>query len=201
MISFLSNPSALDDIEEELKHRRVRFPGFLKLSDALTFAKIFCLMIAHSSILLIERAVAFAKRCHLYLQVDQLGFWDVVLDFILIDAFEDLGRPPSAVLAVAKNRFLSDSFKESTLTTVIWSMLKAKRQRLQVPSTLPHIIVHLNRRLHSGQRWLYCAFLRHLRTRVATDHVGFPRDERAAQRTLLLLQGNHGISLLSVGCQ
>lgn len=65
-------------------------------------------------------------------QVAELNFWDVVLDFILIDAFEDVSHPPSAVLAVAKNRFLSDSIKQSTLSTVIWSMLKAKRQRLLV---------------------------------------------------------------------
>ncbi|CAG9531893.1 unnamed protein product [Cercopithifilaria johnstoni] len=64
--------------------------------------------------------------------VPQLGFWDVVLDYILIDAFEDLSRPPSAVLAVTRNVFLNQAMKESTLSTVIWSMLKAKRARLAV---------------------------------------------------------------------
>lgn len=66
------------------------------------------------------------------LQVPELGFWDVVLDYILIDAFEDLSRPPSAILAVTKNMFLNQTMKESTLVTVIWSMLKAKRARLAV---------------------------------------------------------------------
>ncbi|MCP9256813.1 Protein FAM73B [Dirofilaria immitis] len=64
--------------------------------------------------------------------VPELGFWDVVLDYILIDAFEDLSRPPSAVLAVTRNMFLNQAMKESTLVTVIWSMLKAKRARLAV---------------------------------------------------------------------
>ncbi|KAK6111908.1 hypothetical protein QQG55_45550 [Brugia pahangi] len=64
--------------------------------------------------------------------VPELGFWDIVLDYILIDAFEDLSRPPSAVLAVTKNMFLNQLMKESTLVTVIWSMLKAKRARLAV---------------------------------------------------------------------
>ncbi|VDP20540.1 unnamed protein product [Onchocerca flexuosa] len=64
--------------------------------------------------------------------VPELGFWDVVLDYILIDAFEDLSRPPSAVLAVTRNMFLNQTMKESTLVTVIWSMLKAKRARLAV---------------------------------------------------------------------
>ncbi|VDK44845.1 unnamed protein product, partial [Gongylonema pulchrum] len=65
--------------------------------------------------------------------VPELGFWDVVLDYVLIDAFEEFSRPPSAVLAVTRNMFLSQSLKESTLATVIWSMLKAKRARLAVP--------------------------------------------------------------------
>ncbi|KAL3989822.1 hypothetical protein ACH3XW_29175 [Acanthocheilonema viteae] len=64
--------------------------------------------------------------------VPELGFWDVVLDYILIDAFEDLSRPPSAVLAVTKNMFLNQAMKESTLVTVIWSILKAKRARLAI---------------------------------------------------------------------
>ncbi|VDN59248.1 unnamed protein product [Dracunculus medinensis] len=64
--------------------------------------------------------------------VFELGFWDVVLDFVLIDSLEDLSHPPSAVLAVTRNMFLSQSVKESTLATVIWSMLKVKRSRLQV---------------------------------------------------------------------
>ncbi|VDK82633.1 unnamed protein product [Litomosoides sigmodontis] len=65
--------------------------------------------------------------------VRELGFWDVVLDYILIDAFEDLSRPPSALLAVTRNVFLNQTMKESTLVTVIWSMLKAKRAKLSVP--------------------------------------------------------------------
>lgn len=42
-----------------------------------------------------------------------LTFYDVVLDYILLDAFEDLAAPPSSVLAVVRNRWLSDGFKES----------------------------------------------------------------------------------------
>ena len=44
--------------------------------------------------------------------VKALTFFDVVLDFILMDAFEDLTDPPSSVLAVINNRWLSNGFKE-----------------------------------------------------------------------------------------
>ncbi|KAM5298537.1 mitoguardin 2 [Ctenodactylus gundi] len=62
-----------------------------------------------------------------------MGFFDIVLDFILMDAFEDLENPPSSVLAVLRNRWLSDSFKETALATACWSVLKAKRRLLMVP--------------------------------------------------------------------
>lgn len=44
--------------------------------------------------------------------VKAVTFYDVVLDFILMDAFEDLTAPPSSVLAVINNRWLSNGFKE-----------------------------------------------------------------------------------------
>ena len=45
--------------------------------------------------------------------VRALTFYDVVLDFILMDAFDDLENPPKAAMAVIQNRFLSKGFKES----------------------------------------------------------------------------------------
>ncbi|XP_015266891.1 PREDICTED: protein FAM73B [Gekko japonicus] len=61
-----------------------------------------------------------------------MSFFDIVLDFILMDAFEDLENPPSSVIAVLRNRWLSDSFKETALATACWSVLKAKRRLLMV---------------------------------------------------------------------
>lgn len=49
------------------------------------------------------------------LQVVCMNFFDIVLDFILMDAFEDLESPPSSVVAVLRNRWLSDSFKETVI--------------------------------------------------------------------------------------
>lgn len=45
--------------------------------------------------------------------VPYFTFYDVVLDFILMDSFDDLAHPPASALAVAQNRFLSDGFKET----------------------------------------------------------------------------------------
>ncbi|XP_052788044.1 mitoguardin-like [Mya arenaria] len=65
--------------------------------------------------------------------VKNFTFYDVVLDFILMDAFDDLENPPSTVIAVVNNRWLSNGFKETALSTAVWSVLKAKRRMLKFP--------------------------------------------------------------------
>lgn len=45
--------------------------------------------------------------------VKAMTFYDIVLDYILMDAFEDIESPPSSVMAVVQNRWLSSGFKES----------------------------------------------------------------------------------------
>ncbi|CAG2192117.1 Mitoguardin 2,Mitoguardin,Mitoguardin 1 [Mytilus edulis] len=65
--------------------------------------------------------------------VKSFTFYDVVLDFILMDAFDDLSNPPSSVITVVQNRWLSNGFKETALSTAVWSVLKAKRRMLKVP--------------------------------------------------------------------
>jgi len=62
-----------------------------------------------------------------------LTFYDIVLDYIFLDAFEDLESPPASVLAVTQNRWLSNSFKETALSTAVWSVLKTKRKWLRYP--------------------------------------------------------------------
>jgi len=49
--------------------------------------------------------------------VKAMTFYDVVLDYILMDAFEDLESPPSSVTAVVQNRWLSNGFKETVCTS------------------------------------------------------------------------------------
>ncbi|ELT95948.1 hypothetical protein CAPTEDRAFT_148737 [Capitella teleta] len=63
--------------------------------------------------------------------VQMVNFFDIVLDFILLDSFEDLDSPPSSVLTVIQNRWLSNGFKETALSTAVWSVLKAKRRMLK----------------------------------------------------------------------
>lgn len=56
--------------------------------------------------------------------------YDVCIDYMLLDAFEDLGNPPATVVAVTQNRWLTTGFKETALAAAIWSVLKAKKSLL-----------------------------------------------------------------------
>ena len=62
-------------------------------------------------------------------------FYDVVLDFIMMDAFDDLENPPSSVIAVVNNRWLSNGFKETVSSSVIsWSSSLSEYQEVLASS-------------------------------------------------------------------
>ena len=42
-----------------------------------------------------------------------MNVYDVALDFVLLDAFSDLERPPATVLAVLHNTWITDGMKKS----------------------------------------------------------------------------------------
>uniref|UniRef100_A0A1A8I1C6 Family with sequence similarity 73, member A n=1 Tax=Nothobranchius kuhntae TaxID=321403 RepID=A0A1A8I1C6_NOTKU len=65
--------------------------------------------------------------------VKHLNFYDVVLDYILMDSFEDLENPPVSIQNVINNRWLNSSFKETAVASSCWSVLKHKRQHMKVP--------------------------------------------------------------------
>lgn len=71
-------------------------------------------------------------RVSVCLQVKCFTLYDVVLDWILMDAFDDLCNPPASVVSVVQNRWLSDGLKETAISTAVWSILKAKRRLLKV---------------------------------------------------------------------
>ncbi|XP_056149028.1 mitoguardin 1 [Lampris incognitus] len=64
--------------------------------------------------------------------VKHLNFYDIVLDFILMDSFEDLENPPVSIQNVVNNRWLNSSFKETAVASSCWSVLKQKRQHMKV---------------------------------------------------------------------
>lgn len=110
--------------------------------------------------------------------VKAMTFYDVVLDFIILDAFKDLDTPPASVTAVVNNRFLSNGFKE----TVSLILMKLHFE----PSSLNNYVflfrIGINDCCLVGAKsktshveifeWIYGALLRHFRTNFADDGVG-----------------------------
>nr|XP_040028252.1 LOW QUALITY PROTEIN: mitoguardin 1 [Gasterosteus aculeatus aculeatus] len=64
--------------------------------------------------------------------VKHLNFYDIVLDFILMDSFEDLENPPTSIQNVINNRWLNTSFKETAVASSCWSVMKQRRQHMKV---------------------------------------------------------------------
>lgn len=64
--------------------------------------------------------------------VVRLTFYDIALDFTLLDAFDDLDRLPGTIVSVLQNRWLTDRMKESALSAGIWAIIKAKKSMLKV---------------------------------------------------------------------
>lgn len=62
-----------------------------------------------------------------------LNFYDIVLDFILMDSFESLENPPISIQNVINNRWLNSAFKETAVASSCWSVLKQKRQHMKMP--------------------------------------------------------------------
>lgn len=95
MISFLENTEHWENTEVELATRGVR--TFLTIIVVLLWSLLnneFFYLVIHS-------------------QVKHLNFYDIVLDFILMDSFEDLENPPTSIQNVINNRWLNCSFKET----------------------------------------------------------------------------------------
>jgi len=47
-----------------------------------------------------------------------MSFYDIALDFILLDSFDDIANPPTTVTAVMQNRWLTDGMKQSVSVLV-----------------------------------------------------------------------------------
>nr|XP_009683331.1 PREDICTED: protein FAM73B isoform X5 [Struthio camelus australis] len=145
-----------------------------------------------------------------------MSFFDIVLDFILMDAFEDLENPPSSVLAVLRNRWLSDSFKETALATACWSVLKAKRRLLMVPdgfiSHFYSVSEHVSPVLAFGflgpkeQLSEVCAFFKHqivqyLKDMFDLDNVRYTTVQSLAEDILQLSRRRSEILLGYLGTE
>lgn len=115
--------------------------------------------------------------------VKAMTFFDIVLDFIILDAFKDLDSPPGSVMAVIQNRFLSNGFKETALTTAVWSVLKAKKRMLKWPDGFMAHFYHVTEQISPLMAWGFfgsdenlkevCHYFRHQLLEFMADIFSF----------------------------
>lgn len=65
-------------------------------------------------------------------KIPSASFYDLVIDYMILESFDDLDNPPSAVTSVANNRWLSSGFRELALQTAVSAVLKHKRSKLPI---------------------------------------------------------------------
>ncbi|XP_050438385.1 mitoguardin [Adelges cooleyi] len=85
--------------------------------------------------------------------VKKMTFYDIVMDYILMDAFEDLESPPASMVAVIQNRWLSKGFKETALASAVWSVLRVKRSKLKFPNGFMHHFYNISEQMSPLLAW------------------------------------------------
>jgi hypothetical protein len=48
-----------------------------------------------------------------------MNFYDILVDFILLDAFEEVEKPPPPIRAILQNRWISARFRETVRTRIL----------------------------------------------------------------------------------
>lgn len=61
-----------------------------------------------------------------------INFYDLVIDYIILESFDDSEDPPAGVMSIANNRWLSAGFRELALQTAVSAVLKIKRNKVTV---------------------------------------------------------------------
>ncbi|XP_018300744.1 mitoguardin [Mycetomoellerius zeteki] len=76
-----------------------------------------------------------------------MNFYDVLIDFILLDAFEDVEKPPSSVRAIIQNRWVSASFRETAITFALVSPGRQTKDAEIRSRLLGALLLHLRTNL------------------------------------------------------
>lgn len=62
-----------------------------------------------------------------------LSFYDLVIDYIILESLDDLNDPPKMVAGIISNTWVSSSFRQSACQKAVSTALKYKRSQLKFP--------------------------------------------------------------------
>lgn len=72
----------------------------------------------------IEREISMRK-------IPVLSFYDLVVDYIILESLDDLENPPSVVSSIVSNTWVSAKFRQSACQSAVSTALKYKRSQLK----------------------------------------------------------------------
>lgn len=56
-----------------------------------------------------------------------ISLFDAVIDYVLLDSFDDMKRLPQSVVSVLENTWIPRAVKEKTLAAAMWSVLRTRQ--------------------------------------------------------------------------
>lgn len=72
----------------------------------------------------IEREIAVRK-------IPMLSFYDLAIDYIILESLDDLENPPAVVSSIVSNKWVSAKFRQSACQSAVSTALKYKRSQLK----------------------------------------------------------------------
>lgn len=74
----------------------------------------------------IEKEISLRK-------IPVLSFYDLVVDYIILESLDDLENPPTVVSSIVSNTWVSAKFRQSACQSAVSTALKYKRSQLKCP--------------------------------------------------------------------
>jgi len=71
-------------------------------------------------------------------RVPCLNVFDIVIDFCLLDSFDDLDKPPAAITSIIGNSWISQGIRKSMLSTAVSTMIASKKGKANPGGFLTH---------------------------------------------------------------
>lgn len=66
-------------------------------------------------------------------KIPVLSFYDLVVDYIILESLDDLENPPAVVSSIVSNTWVSSKFRQSACQSAVSTALKYKRSQLKSP--------------------------------------------------------------------
>lgn len=67
-------------------------------------------------------------------RIPVLSFYDLVVDYIILESLDDLENPPAVVSSIVSNTWVSSKFRQSACQSAVSTALKYKRSQLKSPN-------------------------------------------------------------------